>query len=418
MGKLLNKAKLEIELFFQEVRKSNEMFFYFLFTLFVISNMIYMIGWIAPLTRVVRMAHIAMFTIVMWGSAIYLFLIIADMRNSWKRTGELIVIGVTVFIITGIISKVVTSDSYAAVMGIYFCLMVKGKNYKKTLYIMLSVLLLALLIGLIGLPLGITFDAAKPNRIYGGHSLGILYPNNWGFLMFAVMMIAWYLWLKSKRFATLLLFWAMSLFMYKYITCLTIAGLTFIFPVLAAVSEVAQEKNRKRTVYKRGFLYWIIVLMPFLVIGAMLLLCSQMDFIHDHFYGTPLESLAMRFVEGGYSLKLNGVGILGRPFKQWEKGIVDYQERIEMIIDSAFIAYLILRGILWMIVTLFWLSFAHIKAIKRMDYHIITISVACLIFSMMERPGLDVWYNFVLLYPLAALTEQGNNQSIISKALL
>ena len=92
------------------------------------------------------------------------------------------------------------------------------------------------------------------------------------------------------------------------------------------------------------------------------------------------------------------VGILAHPT------IVDY--RVTMIVDSAYTGSLILRGAVWMFLTLFWMSIAHYKAIKNRDYRLIMINIFFLLFCLMERPGLDVWYNFVLLYPLAVAFQQ------------
>ena len=71
------------------------------------------------------------------------------------------------------------------------------------------------------------------------------------------------------------------------------------------------------------------------------------------------------------------------------------------ILDSSFAAYMIMRGMIWMTYTLLWLCLAHWKAVKKRDYAIIIISSFLLFFAMLERPGLEGWYNFVLLYPLA-----------------
>lgn len=71
------------------------------------------------------------------------------------------------------------------------------------------------------------------------------------------------------------------------------------------------------------------------------------------------------------------------------------------ILDSSFAAYIIMRGLFWMAYTLAWLSFAIWKALKKRDYAIPFLCGIILVFAMMERPGLDMWYNFILLYPLA-----------------
>ena len=38
---------------------------------------------------------------------------------------------------------------------------------------------------------------------------------------------------------------------------------------------------------------------------------------------------------------------------------------------------------------------------KHRDYAIPFLEFMILIFAMLERPGLEMWYNFILLYPLA-----------------
>lgn len=419
MPKMFRNAEKVFGSFLYTVSKSDERAFFVLFGLYVISKMMYMIGWVEPLLKRVRVAHLVLFTLVMWGSAVYLFSIIVEWRKAWDRTRELIIIGISVFLLTGIISKLETTDSYAFIMGVYFCLMACGKSYKKILYCFLFILILCILIGQAGLKFGFTFDAAKPNREFGGHSLGILYPNNWGFIVFAIMIILWYLFLKRKLFFNLIFFWGAAIFMFKYITCYTITGMAFLFPVTTIIVEVMQAKSVSRTddFSEKNLNEWpaktsgnvlkrLIIALPFLFLFIMLLLCWQMDWVYDtfyKFYGTSLRSFAMRFVEGGYALKLNGVSLLGHPFRPYDSSLVEYSREIEMRIDSAFICYLIIRGIIAMAMTLGWIAFAHHRCLKEHNYRLLIISFFMLLLATMERPGLDAWFNFVLLYPLASL---------------
>ena len=124
----------------------------------------------------------------------------------------------------------------------------------------------------------------------------------------------------------------------------------------------------------------------------------------------------MRFVEGGYALKLNGVSLFGHPFRPFDSSVVGYSKEIEMIVDSAFICYLIIRGIIAMGMTLGWLCLAHRRCLKEKDYRLLAISVFMLLLSTMERPGLDAWYNFVFLYPLASLSSKEHSRMIAEEA--
>ena len=152
---------------------------------------------------------------------------------------------------------------------------------------------------------------------------------------------------------------------------------------------------------------WLLVGFPFFLFAAMMILCWQMDWVHNKFYHTSIHTFAMRFVEGGSAIRLNGVSLFGHPLQQRQEGIIDYTREIDMKIDSAFTGYLILRGVLWMMIILIWIAIAHHKCLKNGDYRLLTISSFMLLLSVMERPGLDVWYNGVLLYPLAFADESG-----------
>lgn len=451
---LLSKVKDEGASFFEQVEKSREIYYLVLLCAFVVSKIMFMVGWEAKTMDTVWVVHRVFFAIVMWGSALYLLSIMAEWKKAWNRIPLLIGMGAFVLAAAGILSRVVTTDSYSYAMGAFFLLMAYGKSYKKILYCFLGIFTATLLTGMIGLPLGITFDAAKPDREFGGHSLGILYPNNWGFMVFALLVLIWYLFLRRQKvfkIVTLVLFWATALFMYKYITCLTIAGLAFVFPVAAICAELLQDHYDKRrqnaesgqtkvsdheitserhadpydkeqtpTDLERSkpksILDVILIAMPFIIFAVMMFFCWQMDWVHEHFYGTPLHTLAMRFVEGGYALRLNGIPVFGHPFEQFDITISDYSQEIEMIMDSAYVAYLIIRGALWMLFILAWISFAHYRCVKNLDYRLIAISIFFLILSVMERPGLDAWYNFVLFYPLAVKCNGGTLTTTSRKA--
>ena len=409
MQKIVKSIKANGRALLLQLKKSNSSFFFSLLLFFVVSNLMFQFGWKPKPLEIVWKIYYVLFTAIMWGSAIYLFYVFAEWRAAWKHTGALVLIGLFVFIITAIISKYETTDSYKFIMGVFFCLTICGKRYDKILKNYLVLFSASLLLAFILMLLGITYDAAKPERAYGGHSLGILYPNDWGYLMFAVMILFWYLSLRGKKVITILFFAVTAIFMYKYITCMTIALLSILFPLAAILSEMLEDKAQKADAVVPPKWYKVVevffIILPFLFLTFMLFFCWQMDWVHDTFYGTKLHTFAMRFVEGGYALKLVPLKLFGRPFEQMQTGVIDYLNEIDMKIDSAYLTYIIIRGIIPMGMTLGWISLAHKRCLRMRDYRLLCISVFMLIFSMMERPGLDVWYNFVLLYPLAGLQD-------------
>ena len=72
-----------------------------------------------------------------------------------------------------------------------------------------------------------------------------------------------------------------------------------------------------------------------------------------------------------------------------------------------------MRGVLWVLGVLTWLSLSIWKALNKKDFAIPYLVFIILIFAMMERPGLEVWYNFVLLYPLAKAGGKAGTHDIL-----
>ncbi len=390
------------------IEKSDDRIFFFLFSLFVLSNTIFMLGWKPAAYTVAWKVFVGMFCFVMWSCAIWFFYVVAEALEAWKRIWVLGLTGAVIFLATALVSRTLNKYTYAGIMGMFFCLMVCGKDYRRVLKLFLVLIASTLVFAFFGWLCGFTSDAAKPDVDFGGHSYGIIYPNNWGFLVFDVLVLVWYLFLREKKILTVILFWAAAVFMVKVITCKTIALLAAVFPLAGMLAEWVEQRenthvlnNGKKSSGK--LLRRIVIALPFVFFAFMLFLCWQMDWVRDMFYQTPLKTMAMRFVEGGYALRLNGVTLFGGEFGQMQEGIVEYTKEIDMKVDSAYVAYLIIRGVIPVLVTLLWMSVAHGRCLKNRDYRLLTISVFMLLFSVMERPGFDVWYNFVLLYPLAKI---------------
>ena len=410
MDNTMTKIKRELESLRIQAGKVPNRFYFILLCIYLASCAMLMIRWESSISHHAWNLHVALFTAVMWASTIYLFYLIGEWKNIWNNTVTVIVLGAILFILTGTLSRYLTSASYMYIMGAFFCLTACGKNYRKILKCILIVISVILVVAFLAMLCGFAVDVKKPDRAIGGHSLGIIYPNNFGFLVFDVLILLWYLYLQKKKVVSLLLFWGAAVFMNEYITCRTVAGLSFLFPVIGIMAEWIQGRITSPNCQlrkERNLVRWLLVGFPFFLFAAMMILCWQMDWVHNKFYHTSIHTFAMRFVEGGYAIRLNGVSLFGHPLQQRQEGIIDYTREIDMKIDSAFTGYLILRGVLWMMVILIWIAIAHHKCLKNGDYRLLTISFFMLLLSVMERPGLDVWYNGVLLYPLAFADESG-----------
>ena len=395
--------------FFDAASQMNEAVYLTLLTLYVVIFLILKVAWKTSVETGVEAFRYALLSIVMWGSAMYLFCVLASWLKIWKKTALLIILGLGLLGATYWFSRIMSTNSYTVVMDVFFCLMACGKRYKKMLRNIMFAVLGMLLIAGIGVLAGFTVDLQKPDNISPGHSFGINYPNTWGYIAFLALMIAWYLYLRHKPIPTFLAFWAAAAFMYYVVSCRTIALLTVVFPVLALLTDVLERSAKKKEPReKTGILGWIITALPFAAFGVMMLISVHVEWVHKHFYHTGLETMAMRFVQGGLYFRTYGLPVFGNPYRSNVHTFVNVNGTfMEVgILDSSFAAYIIMRGLFWLAYTLSWLSFAIWKALKRRDYAIPLLCGIILIFAMMERPGLDMWYNFIMLYPLAKVTEK------------
>ena len=397
--------------FFKAVSETSELVYLILFSFYVFLFIALKFAWTEKAAAPFNVVRLFCLSMIMWGAALYLLFVIARWLDLWKKPVPLILIGAALLTVVYFFSRWMSTNAYTLTMDAYFALMACGKSYKKILRCTLCIVLAGLLLTGVFVLIGITKDMYKPNNVSPGHSLGIDYPNTWGYIAFLGMMIAWYLYLRHKPLFTFALFWGMAAFMFFYICCRTIAGLSLLFPIPALIVDLLEDQAVKRSggyKTKVGVLGWIVTVMPFIMFAFMLYVSYQYEWVHRHFYYTALHTMAMRFVQGGLYFYTYGLPIFGNPYRANQHTYVNVNDSFEKVgvLDSSFAAYIIMRGLFWLAYTLTWLSVAIHKAIRNKDYAIPFLCGVILVFAMMERPGLDMWYNFILLYPLAAVVSR------------
>lgn len=418
MNKLFAGIKNEISSFLTEVSKANETIYLVLLTLYVAIYLELKIVFFGKLGYFVEKFRYAVLGIVMWGSALYLYFIIITWKNLWNKNFWLILIGLMLLGTVGYFSTKMSTNAYGVVFDLVFCVLACGKSYRKILNCILGATVAALVIAGVGLPLKFTVDLGKPDRYVPGHSLGINYPNTWGYIAFLVLILLWYLYLRNKPYITFPIFWACAAFNWYYITCRTIAAFTFLFPFLALIIDLIESRIDKKVAegtYKRKrVIDWILISIPFIAFAFMMILSMNYEWMHQFYQGST-KNVAWRFLQGGLYFKTYGLPIFGNPY---HSNVHTFQnvngEFIEVgILDSSFAAYIIMRGMVWLAYTLLWLCLAHWKAIKKRDYAIILLETMILGFAMMERPGLELWYNFILAYPLARVVSKPMTDKVL-----
>ena len=402
--------------FLEEVGKADERAYLLLLTLYTFIFFILKIAWVSRTEKIVSSVQYGMLSIVMWGSALYLFFIIVSWKDLWNKNLQPLAVGVVILTATFFFTRKMSTNVYGVVMDVFFCLMAYRKDYRKMLYCILGVAVVMLLIAGIGLPAGFTMDMGKPGTPVPGHSLGINYPNTWGYLVFLAIMVFWYLRLRFKPLLTCALFWGVCVFMYRYITCRTIAGITLVFPVAAffvdRMEKRADRKAEEGTQKRNRPLEGVITAIPFLSFAFMMFSSMQVEWWHKFYHG-PLRNLAWRFIQGGLYFRTYGLPLVGNPYRSNQFTYVNVNDEFIRvgILDSSFAAYIIMRGMLWLMYTLVWLCAAIWRALKKRDYAIPFLEFIILFFAMMERPGLEMWYNFVMLYPLAKVVSKPGTET-------
>ena len=410
-NKYIIQLRNEGRSFFEAAGRTSETAYLALITVYVGLFYFLKIQWAGAAWNYFDMIRYSALSIVMWGSALYLLFVIAEWKKLWKNTIILIIIAAFLLGFVYYFSKKMSTNAYGVVMDIFFCVMAYKKSFRKILKCMLGVSVVMLGIAGFGMLLGITADTVKPENLDPGHSLGINYPNTWGYLAFLGLIILWYLYLRFKPVITTVIFWVLTVFMYSYISCRTIAGLTLIFPVFAYIVDMLEKRMDRKAeegTFKRiKIAEWFLVLIPFIAWAAMMFSSYQVEWWHKFYYG-PLRNLAWRFMQGGLYFRTYGLPLFGNPYRSTQITYVNVNDEFIKvgILDSSFAAYIIMRGIVWLTYTLLWMSAAHYKSLKKRDYAIILIETFFLGFAMMERPGLEMWYNFILLYPLAKVIDK------------
>ena len=459
----MNTIKSECSSFLACVSKASESIYLILLTFYVLIYFIIHTAWIREYIPVVDIVQYSLLSIVMWGTGLYLFFIIATWKNLWKEVFPLILTGTCIISLIYFFTKIMSTNLYGAVMDIALCILACGKHFRKMVKCIICVSFSYLLFAFIAMRFEITADLGKPNTAFPGHSLGIDYPNTWGYLMFLGLICLWYLYLKNKPILTFVFFWPISAFMYQYIRCRTIAGLTIIYPVIGLIiyfieksadtnaeksiemmntvrtaavdtenvinsegeeaaenheADIKTEDNKKEgKAIKKGKLSplsWLIIAIPFLSWAFMMINSMNVEWWHQFYHGS-LRNLAWRFIQGGLYFRTYGFPLIGNPYRGNHFTYVNVNDEfIEVgILDSSFASYLIMRGLIWLIIVLLWLCLAYWKALKKRDYAIILMETVFLGFAMMERPGLEMWYNFVLLYPLAKVLSKPGTERVL-----
>ena len=400
---------------------SPEAVYMFLLGLYMASILMRKIRWCKEVSPVEEAVRTGMIRIVLWGAVFYLLYTLyrVNIREN-KRVLALSAAGIILIAAAFLFSLHMTDNTYTVVMDAFFCSMAFGKDYRRLLLLYLGVRLGLFVTGVIGYAAGITVDfpVLKPDREDALHSFGLSHPNTWAHIAFLLLLVIWYLYLSGRPVLTALLFWSVTVLILAAFSCKTVAVLLIPFPAAALLVDSVQNRSGPpfintirtgipintiniRTQHVKKILSLLLVWSPLIAFAVSMLLCWQMDWVQKTFYETKFLSWAMRFVEGGYALRHNGITLFGHKHIIVTDPSVSYIGWINHHVDNAFAYHMIRRGVLWVFAVTFWMVYVNYICVKRRDYRFLLVSGCMLLFAVMENFGLAVWFNFALLYPFA-----------------
>lgn len=298
-------------------------------------------------------------------------------------------------------------DIFDGLMIVFLALGAYGKDYRKLIKVLLWCTVGIIVLVLIGIPTGLTLETSKVGAYGTGLSFGFAHPNVFGSYLFFVFVTVWYLYVKDRSRLVELGYYVLSLalavFMVIVPKCRTQALLLILFPLFVLLCRwVIGGRNQRRLSVLRQVFLWILIAAPVLCFLATVFLGIQREWLVTHTFGTYIENFSKRFIQAGLAFKEHGFPLLGE-FIRFESAVPEnlggYMIKL-YVIDNGYVSYAILRGMVWMVPALLWLSFVNWKAGREHDFGMLAISVLFCLMGLMERYTFTM-YNFVFLYPLA-----------------
>ena len=265
-----------------------------------------------------------------------------------------------------------------------------------------------------GIPLGLTQMIIKDGSYGMGLGLGLTHPNLWAREVLMLLFIVWYLYGRGRALRTLLIFVAPTAALYGVTRCRTVVLLAGLF-LLAALCQSLWEKpagdgyERPEAGLKKwiGRLYrGLLAAMPLIGLLVTLILALNMEAVVRLTYGTPLQNTAKRFVQAGIALERYGFKFFGQTVSCADPTavILAGQKEYLYVLDNGYIGEGIQKGAFYLAVMLALQMAAGIRAIAGKKTGLLLIGAAMALMTLMERSPLVIAYNFLLLYPLSAVT--------------
>ena len=402
----MDQAQKKRPLSFAEFyEKESPIPFYIMLGLFVLSNMLLVINFTPEMREIVKNARLGINTLLLWLCPMYFAfnLILWQMKPWTMAVGAGAV--VAVFAVWNFVGQYY--ELFCTVVAAILALLAYRRDFKTILKIVMIAHLVTVLAAIVGLKLGYALPRYKIGTDDYGISLGLIYPNHLGRMVYIVMTIAWYLWGQERRVLTTAAFWAVAAVMWIWVKCKTITIFMLVFPVCWWATTGLLHWKREGKIWNTLHEIWngIMILMPFVMFVFTYVLGKFRVFLDSlsHF-GTGLYSMLMRFISAGILFQAFGFPLWGRNITEEEAPWEFMNGHIYMagIIDNSYVYYFICLGVIVLALVMVWLCVANWRAVQNGDHALLLLSVFMLVYGLIEVIAFQFEHNFMWFYPLTA----------------
>ncbi|MBQ6373176.1 MAG: hypothetical protein IJJ45_01670, partial [Clostridia bacterium] len=388
--------------------KESQIPFFVMLGLFALSNMLLVINFTPEAAELVGKARLAINTLLLWLCPMYF----AFNLIMWRMKPWTVAVGVAsiagVFAVWNLLGGYV--ELFCTVVAAFLALLAYRRDYRTVLQIFLVAHLVTILAAVAGLKIGYAVPRYKLGTQDFGVSLGLIYPNHLGRMVFIVLVLAWYLWGQKRRALTTAVFWVTAVVMWQWVKCKTIALFMVAFPVCwwATTLLLLTQRRMQTQPLRRGLhRVWnaLMIAMPFLMLAFTYAMGRQKIWLDAHYsFGTAAYSLAMRFISAGILFQVYGFPLWGRDILNETAPMEFMNNHIYTadVVDNAYIYYMIALGGIALVIVLAWLCLANARMVREGDHALLLISVFMLAYGLIEIVAFQFEHNFIWFYPLAA----------------
>ena len=303
-------------------------------------------------------------------------------------------------------------NNFDGVMIAFLTLCACGRDYRKILKLYFWCTAAVVAFAGIGIPLGLTVLATKDGAYGSGFAFGFVHPNVWGYYVFSLLILGWSLFVSRKsqpvKIGYFIFSWVLAAFMVFVPKCRTQAVMLALSPFVALLCEKlvgSGSRTQEKAGTTKNILRWLLILTPVLCFALTVILGMNREWLVAHTFGTYVENFSKRFIQSGLALKEHGFPLFGEVIRFETAQAENLAGHLIplYVMDNAYSTYTIFRGLIWMVPALIWLCYANRRMVIRKDGTLLAVSVMLCLVGLMERYPLEI-YNFVFLYPLAAMT--------------